>query len=74
MLQCGGINEIYQISNSQNIALMTPNYVCNRPPKKDTIPKRGLNTAAKVQQILHIRKSLNTFLLNRMHSMFIVTL
>jgi hypothetical protein len=24
MLQCFGINEIYQISNSQNKALMTP--------------------------------------------------
>ena len=52
MLQCVGINEIYQISNSQAQSAYDAFIMSVIAHPKDIIPRRGLITVAKVQKDL----------------------
>ena len=62
MLQCVGINEIYQISNSQaQSAYDAFYYVCNAHPK-DIIPRRGLITGANIQHFFDMSKEMSIIL------------
>ena len=58
MLQCVGINEIYQISNSQAQSAYDAFIMSVIAHPKDIIPRRELITGAKIQIYFEMSKSI----------------